>query len=311
MEAFFMLRSMAVALLAAVSLSAANYFPLQNGNSWTYRVAGTSQQFTIRVGTPTLVDGEVWYSLNGYAQQRVLARYEGDRLMYLDEDTARPALFTSFLPGESWTAPLRQCRESGEAQAERVKVQSPTGPIENALQIRYTILGCADAGDVAEVYAENFGMLRRTVQSFGGPRVYELVSARLVSTAVETSPGGHFAVLLDDMTADHVALTLRLQATPTGPLKLTFPTGQEYDVVVRDPEGRIVYQWSDGRAFTQVLHSRELSEWTQGVSIPRPVPGAYTVQAWLTTDTRVPAYAATVALVVEPETGAARAAGRR
>src|SRR5690242_15240428 len=71
---FFMLRSLILLTLCAASAIAADFLPLENGNTWTYRVASTGETLTIRVGTPFLIDDRVYYSLSGFADQRVLAR---------------------------------------------------------------------------------------------------------------------------------------------------------------------------------------------------------------------------------------------
>jgi len=297
-----MLRSLIMAALGTGVLSAGNFFPLETGNSWTYREARSAQEFTIRVGTPALVDGQVWYALNGYAEERLLARYEGDRLLYLSPDTGGAALLTSFLPGDTWPAPARQCLQRGEAQGMRAKYDGPGGPMEGVLEIRYMTLGCADAGMLSELFAENIGMARRTIETIAGPRTFDLVSARIGSTVIETAPHARFTVSVDPAaaTAEEVGLKLHLQANPPAPVTLPFTSGQEYDVEVRDQEGAEVYRWSAGRAFIFVTHSVTVSgEWSAAVSIPRPAPGSYTVQAWLTTDTGVPLYAATLPLTME------------
>ena len=282
-------------LLGAAVLPAANYFPLQNGNSWTYRVTGTQQQFTVQVGAPVTMEGRDWFPLTGYTPQRVWVRYEGDRLIYLDESSATEAALTSFLPGNTWRAPMRVCRQSGEAQGTRSKYDSG-----DALEIRYQTFDCADAGTISELYAENIGMVQRTEQSFAGPRTYKLISARLGSTVIESAPLGRFTVTKDAVTADEVMLTLRVQVSQSGPVSIGFGSSQEYDVAVRDSAGKVVYLWSASRSFLQSLHSIVVDgEWTATVSIPRPAPGEYTVQAWLATATPVPLYSATVPLVIE------------
>jgi hypothetical protein len=285
----------ALFLLGAALLPAASFFPLQNGNSWTYRVAGSQQQFTVQVGAPVAMEGREWFPITGYTPQRVWVRYEGDRLLYLG-DTAGESVLTSFLPGDTWPAPMRVCRQSGEAQGARVKYDGGEG----ALEVRYKTFDCADAGTISELYAENIGMVQRTEQSFAGPRTYKLVSARLASTVIETAPHGRFTIARDPGTADEVALTLRVQVSQAGPLSIVFGSSQEYDVVVRDDAGRAVYVWSASRSFLQSLHTVVVDgEWSAAVSIPRPASGKYTVQAWLTTATPVPLYAATLPLVIE------------
>lgn len=283
-------------LLGSGLLQAANFFPLQNGNSWTYRIAGTQQEFTVQVGAPVTMEGRDWFPLTGYTPQRVWVRYEGDRLTYLDESSATESVLTSFLPGNNWPAPMRQCRQSGEAQGTRAKYAGGDG----ALEIRYATFECADAGTISELYAENIGMVQRTEQSFIGPRTYNLVSARLVSTVIETAPHGRFTVSREAITADQVDLTLRVQVGNSSPLSLSFGSSQEYDVVLRDDSGKAVYVWSAARTFLQALHSIVVDgEWSATVSIPRPAAGVYTVQAWLATATPAPMFAATVPLVIE------------
>lgn len=39
---------------------------------------------------------------------------------------------------------------------------------------------------------------------------------------------------------------------------LAFPTGQRYDVFIEDTAGRVVWRWSDGRVFAQVLGEEAL-----------------------------------------------------
>ena len=94
---------------------------------------------------------------------------------------------------------------------------------------------------------------------------------------------------------------LRLEVNHGGPLSLAFGSSQEYDVAVTDESGKGVYRWSASRTFLQSLHSVEVDgEWSMSVPVPRPSPGRYTVQAWLTTASEVPMFAATVPLVIEP-----------
>jgi hypothetical protein len=173
------------------------------------------------------------------------------------------------------------------------------GPIEGVLEIRYRTSTCADAGLDLEQYAENIGMVRRAVQTFAGPRNYDLVSATVGRTVLEAAPNGRFTVTLDGIGPDTVTLVLKVQANAAEPLTLEFPSGQEYDVSVRDASGQSVYTWSASRSFLQALHNVTVDrEWSATVTIPRPPAGSYTVQAWLTTSGGTPAFAATVPLTL-------------
>jgi hypothetical protein len=43
---------------------AADYFPLQQGNVWTYRNARTGEQITVSVGTPVMMNEREYHSLH-------------------------------------------------------------------------------------------------------------------------------------------------------------------------------------------------------------------------------------------------------
>jgi hypothetical protein len=51
-------------------------------------------------------------------------------------------------------------------------------------------------------------------------------------------------------------MSARLTLRNTGqPIALTFPSGQSFDLEVRNDRGTVVYRWSDGQAFTQMFRS--------------------------------------------------------
>jgi len=145
-----------------------------------------------------------------------------------------------------WPAALRDCGLRGETQGTRVNEK---------LEIRYTPMACADAGIISELYAENVGMVQRTVQTLAGPRTYELVSAHLVNRVTPPAPQGNFTLAMDPGRADGVALTLRVHLDSSATLKLGFGSGQKFDVLVSDEAGNLVHRWSDGRLFDQSRHS--------------------------------------------------------
>jgi hypothetical protein len=179
-----------------------------------------------------------------------------------------------------------------------VKYSGPAGSIGNALELRYSNLSCADAGTTNEQYAENIGMLRRTVQTIAGPRDYNLVAARVGKSSIETLANGRFTVSAD-VAPDAINVTLRISIGPGNTLVLPFPTGQYYDLALIDDSGTAVYRWSADKIFMQALRQLTVTdEWTATVPIPRPAAGNYTLRAWMTTSDDVPPYAAIVVLTV-------------
>src|SRR5690606_27231527 len=104
-----------------------------------------------------------------------------------------------------------------------------------------------------------------------------------------------------------IQLTMRLE-TNRDSLRLRFPSSQEYEVVLRNPDGAVIWTWSDGMAFLPAAHERDVAgSWSATVRIPRPAspgpapqPGVYTAEVWLTTEPDSPRFAVTLPLTITP-----------
>jgi hypothetical protein len=165
-------RTIIAATIAIGSLSAADFFPLGFGNTWTYRNRVTGRTLTVRAGLPAVVDDMVYYTLQGYVDSNVLARVdERNTLVYIDNDTNEERPLLSFTPFEGgWLhAPFRACEQESQTQEKRATYNGPIGDLRDVLDIRYRSFSCADAGTEVEQFAENIGMVRRVEQSFAGP----------------------------------------------------------------------------------------------------------------------------------------------
>jgi hypothetical protein len=103
-------------------------------------------------------------------------------------------------------------------------------------------------------------------------------------------------------------LRMTLRNWTGAPLPLTFPSGQSYDVVIRNAREEVAYRWSDGKAFIQVFRQERLApgqERNYVVTVrladkeARPLPqGRYTAEAWLATEGGK-RYAATVGFEIQ------------
>jgi hypothetical protein len=303
---------MTLALWGCGNLWAADFLPLRFGNTWTYREARTGQEFTIRVGTPLLHNELVYYSLTGYTNARLLVRLnEFGNLVYLSEETDRDLLLTSFEPfeGGRWEANARPCEQEGQTRVKRSIHDGPAGPVNDVLDIQYRSLTCADAGLIAEQYAENIGMVRRVNTSIAGPRQFDLVSARVGNLAIDALPNSTFKIAVSKTPANgFYNIALQLKTVSPIPLTLQFRSSQEYDAILLDADGRIVWQWSADQVFAQVLHQRSVTgEWTAALRLPASVIGedetiarTFTLQVWLTTTGITPAFAATHPISIGP-----------
>jgi hypothetical protein len=303
-------RLLGAAALLAGSVTAADFLPLETNNQWVYRAAATGETFEVRVGAPVFVNDHVYFTLHGYTDGPALVRFDdAGQLVAFDEENYREVMVASFTPFERgwWHAHRRACEQEGQTLEKRTVHDGPAGPVRDVLEIRYRSYGCADTGVEGEEFAENIGMLRRTVQTFAGPRMFDLVYARVGRSLIEAMPHGRFTVTVDHSRNSPVLrATLRLQTSlGSGAIALAFPSSQEYEVLLRDGDGNVLWAWSEGQLFTQELHTREVSgEWRTTVEIPKPPstgePKAaiYTVQAWMTTMGAAPQFAATVPVTI-------------
>ncbi len=294
-----------VATLSAAAVCGGDFLPLAQGNTWTYRESASGQTFTVRVGTPVAMQsGRVYHALTGYVDRQLLVRNdENQQLMYLDEDSGQERFLTSFLAdGHIWAAPHRNCTNQGHTQNRRIPYTGPAGSWERTLEIRY--MGqCADAGLESESYAENIGMVRRVAQTIAGPRVFELLHARVGTVIVEGGDRGRFTLSAVQNPLQRLwRVTLRVDMGLAPGLNVRFPSSQDYDVILRDKTGKSVFTWSADKAFLQMERIVNISSgWSATVDVPFPVGSTdlqYSLEAFLTTSPDQPKFAAATTVMV-------------
>lgn len=292
-------------LLPAAAAFAGDLLPLQSGNEWRYRDLSTGHSFTLRVGTPLAADGTVYYRLNGYAGRSLWVRaLENGTLMYLDEEAGAERILTLFEEPAGWAeAPFRPCDQESRLAGPAAPHQGAAGWFPAARKLEYRAFGCADAGIESEVYVPGIGMVQRTVSTAAGPRVYELVSARVGRFVFDAAPATIFSASVVENPAGGFSAVLRLVLGTSEPVDLYYPDWQEYDFVVWDETGKPVYRWSDGQAFAQAARVRSVSgELRHEVPMELREPladGRYVLEAWLTTGPERRGYAAMAPFRIE------------
>lgn len=243
---------------------------MADGNSWTYQSDPSAATFTIRVGTPFVINGFVYYSVKGYSVESALVRRtEEGNLVQLDMETGVETPLTIFDPEKQWDSPLSDCRQGAETSAKRGDFAGPAGIFPGAVTVNYQPGACADAGFASETYVDHIGLVRRTVNTFAGPVEYNLVAARVGKFTFRADPSvlTRLSIPLNAIQRDIVGEALPLHAVLTvesisgHSVPVTFPTSQRYDLVMRNPAGEIVYRWSHGKVFAE-----EVSEMSLGRS---------------------------------------------
>lgn len=301
-------------LAAGMNLSAADFLPLAPGNQWTYQDAVTGQSFTVQVAlTQYFVNGHTYQVLKGYTPKQLIVRVnEYGNIVFWDEEREADVMLTAFefAHGARFEAHARECPEQGQVQERRVVHDGPAGKW-NALEIRYLVLACADTGDISEQFAENIGMVQRVVNTFAGPRTFNLVHAKLGNQVISAGSTGSFTVsALPGQQPGTWTATLRISQPLSSNLKLNFTSGQEYDARLRDSAGNIVWVWSADKLFIQAVHSVAVGGgWSANITVPHPpaIPEgshAYTLEAWVTNVEGEPRFAAATTVEVVQGTNA-------
>ena len=294
--------------LLAAGFAQAQFFPLEVGNQWVYRVdAGPIKEVRVAevLRTESAGDKEyfVYKGINGDTARLRLT--PENKLVQWNADGTE-SLWSDFnaAEGATYATALDRCTARGRVESRNGKTDLLDRTWDGGFQVSYSPGNCADAGLIDDLYLPGIGLAQRTYQSFTGPRVYKLTYARLGSASVVTSGEFNFRINLAQRNyASRAIINLRLtlENWTKEPIKLNFTSGQSFDFVIRDAAGEGVYFWSANKLFTAEV--REISvtgekNWTASEELELK-PGEYTLEAWLTTAGK-PVYKSQLPITVFP-----------
>jgi hypothetical protein len=299
----------------------ADFFPLQVGNSWTYALTGFAAQgsVTVKVTNAIDVEGVRYYKIEDYTADPVFVRQDAEGRVF--ELRTEPAEIERWFTranshGSLWydlAAPVGTSWESGLSldcvgmavmARPPSNVEVPARVFEELAAVSFPANNCADAGVEEEIFAAGVGLVRRTSLTIGGPRSMVLVSAQVNGKQVGAK-GLAVSLMIDRpvyfanlqppvdpvLSVPVLHAQFKLENTGEQPLTISIPSGQEFDLVIRDEAGEEVFRWSDGKFFTQALQTISLSPGERVYTVDVPLgkggqplpPGRYTVEAWIAT----------------------------
>jgi hypothetical protein len=156
--------STASTLLFAVAAAAAGpeYFPLQTGNSWVYRVTQgrATRPATVEVGERERIDGRDYYRVN-FFERTLWLRYADDgNLLAFDRELGQERVW---LPagaddGQTVQTVMDQCSTTAKVESHAARIKTELGEFDNALRISYAA-NCADAGVTVQYFLPYVGLL--------------------------------------------------------------------------------------------------------------------------------------------------------
>lgn len=286
-----------------------DYFPLHVGNQWVYRARGTrgDTALVLEITRTGVFNGRTYWLLQGFPERDYWLRMDDNgNLLAYDPGRDQEEIWYAFHApeGEVYRTSLPgNCCGRAVVSSRKTKYRGPIGEVDNALEIGYP--GVFQVGIERELFLPYIGMVHRT-QNTGGPSfaAYDLVYSRTGGVTVIAAQEFGFGLTLDHSvyTADLMPpidpsravplLTARLTLRNTSvPISLTFPSGQTYDLVIRNEQGEVVYRWSEGKFFILAIRTETIGpgekNWVILVRLGddgKPWPqGKYTAEAWLTT----------------------------
>jgi len=267
----------------------ADYFPLQVGNQWVYKVTGPagSNPFTVEVAGTETIGGNEYFSVIGFPGHALLLRKNDDgTLVFYDREENREKTWVAFgaAAGQAFRTEVDPCNAAAVIWTRQGELKSPFGEFSNALQVGYQP-SCADAGLTSESFLPYVGLVRRTLTTIAGERKWDLIYTRLGGFSVFTEREVSFQAALDASrykAGDAMTVRMSLRAALAPPLRLAFPTSQDYDLILRNEKGEAVYRWALGKFFTDIFRQFPLlgeKNWVLTVPVPDVPPGSYTATA--------------------------------
>jgi hypothetical protein len=279
-----MYRLLIGAVLASSAFAQQEYFPLEVGNQWIYRVGGSFDGGThvVEVTSTRTVSQREYFVVTGFPGNPLLLRKTDEgTLVFFNEEDNQEHTWVAFqaATGEAFRSEIDDCSPVAVIRSKTARLQSPLGQFDSALEVGYAPGRCADAGLIRESFLPNVGLAQRRESNIAGEQVWDLIYARLGFTVIgekELSFSGSLdAPSYKPGTTMTVRMTVR--STQEQPLRLNFPSSQDYDVVIRNEAGETVYVWSSTRSFLGESRTVEVAgEKNWALTVRAPAVGRYT-----------------------------------
>ena len=270
------------AVLALSASAQPDYFPLQVGNQWVYRVGGRfdAGARVIEITSTQTVNLREYFVTTGLTSDALLLRKnEAGSLVFYNQNDGQEHNWVAFSApvGEAFRTEIDPCNSVAVIRSKSATLQTPVGEFNNALEVGYSPGRCADAGLNRESFLPNIGLAERRESNFAGEQVWELIYARVGDTTLEKEVS--FGVALDSSSykpGGVITVRITLRNTQGQPLTLNFPSSQDFDVTIKNEAGGGVYQWSASRSFLAVFRTVEIrGEKNWALTVPTPAPGRY------------------------------------
>lgn len=285
-----------------LALAQTEYFPLEVGNQWMYQTEGriNSGPVTIQVREAATINGETYYRVTGFPGNPLLLRFtESGVLVNYDESERRDKPWVAFTAktGEAFATEIDPCNGTAVIRTRNAEVKTEFGEFDTGLEVGYNPARCADAGLTRETFLPGIGLAERRYTTIAGEQVLRLVYARTSAFTSFAAPDWSFQTSLNKAvyrSGEAITARLTLRNTTENGVSLTFPSGQDYDLILRNDKGESVYNWLANKAFPLIFRgdvriAGERNWLVVTDNLPRLAPGVYTATGSLATTQRIEA----------------------
>ncbi|MBC7924528.1 MAG: hypothetical protein H7039_02630 [Bryobacteraceae bacterium] len=280
--------------IAAIGTAATpDYFPLQTGNSWAYRVSQgrlPGRSAAVNVGEQVSAGGRQYFKVQFFERDFLVRQTEDGSLVSWNSDAKSE---DAWLPlgaaeGQSLQTSFDDCAKTAAVRSRAAKITTEIGDVNEALELRYTA-NCADAGTTVQYFAPYIGLVRGEETSIAGPVVYELLYSRTGITNIDSKINA-FTLATDSSVyprGQTREATARLTLRASEAVKLSFSSGQSTDLTIINDKGESAYTWSADKIFIAVMREEQVGPgektWLMNFPVSQLPPGKYTARGRLTT----------------------------
>ncbi len=263
-----------------------NYFPIREGNIWIYSLDMFSKEEYIIVET---IKGEnkIFFKNYFFAKEKLEFERQGN-YVYINTEKGKFLIY-KFEEDGIWHIPEfisidPPClNDSYLGVVEKgFTFSSPAGNFTNCIRILWDT-PCYDAGILEEVFAPNVGLIRRVVNSLFGPLSYELIYASVDGVIYGELSYSFSGGVFPGLVKGENIINFEFKNNSSKEIVLTFPTSQTYDFILQNQNGDILYRWSEGKSFLEVITAKTippLGKWEEviKVSFPEVDQGIYNLK---------------------------------
>lgn len=244
-----------------------DFFPVQDQNFWVYS-ANLPNQSDSYFFIQTQKKGDSFFIYNYFRTDEDFEIFKKGNEIYFGTKKEKFLIY-DFEKDSFWHIPEKISIETPCIADSYIGIiednlafSTPAGVFNGCVRVLWDS-PCKDSGIIEEVFAPNVGLLRRVENRIFGTFSYNLIYA-YVNGVVYGKPS--FSIsggISPEFLSDSNLVNIQIYNNTSKEMLLTFPTSQTFDLILENENGDLLYKWSDGQTFIQVLTNKSIAPYNQ------------------------------------------------